>query len=73
VNLLRRNIAPGELLDACYREWSKSFSREIKHAPDLARQLQTIMAEAKNRPTGKQDPVALYRRMAGLLSGFRLK
>jgi hypothetical protein len=73
VNLLRRNIAPGELLDACYREWSKSFSREIKHAPDLARQLQTIMAEAKNRPTGKQDPVALYRRMTGLLSGFRLK
>ena len=71
VNLLRRNIAPGELLGTCLGEWFKSFSREVKHSPDLARQLQTIGDTEKAQPAGKRDPVAVYRKVAGLLAGFR--
>jgi hypothetical protein len=73
VNLLRRNIAPGEIMNICYCEWTKSFSREIGHSPALAKQLQTIMDDEKGRPAGKRDPVAVYRKMAGLLSNFRMK
>lgn len=72
VNLLRRNIAPGELLNVCFLEWSRSFARELRRSPYLAGQLQTIMADEKTRPTGKQDPLALYRKMADMLSGFRM-
>lgn len=73
VNLLRRNIAPGELLNACFREWSRSFSREIRRSPNLAGQLQAIMDEETARPAGKGSPIAVYGKLTRLLSDFRMK
>jgi hypothetical protein len=73
VNLLRRNIAPGELLNTCFREWFKSFSSEIKRSPDLARELQAFIDDDMAKPAGKRDPVAVYQMAAGLLSNFRMR
>ena len=73
VNLLRRNIAPGDLITACFREWSRSFSREVGQSPDLARELQAVVDGETARPAGKRNPLEAYRKMAGLLSGFRMK
>jgi hypothetical protein len=73
VNLLRRNIAPGELLNTCLGQWLKSFSREAGNAPGLIARLQKALDDEKARPAGKRDPVALYKTMAGLLSGFRMR
>jgi hypothetical protein len=73
VNLLRRNIAPGYLLNTCFHEWSKSFSREIECSPDLTKQLQSALNDESAKPGGKRDPVALYKKMVVLLSGFRMR
>jgi len=73
VNLLRRNIAAGELLGTCFQQWLHSFSREMRQSPELARQLEAALADEGAKPAGKRDPVAAYRKMAGLLSGFRAR
>ncbi len=73
VNLLRRNIAPGNVITACFGEWSRSFSREIGQNPDLAGQLQVMVNGEKAGPPGKRDPVGAYRKMAGLLANFRAR
>lgn len=73
INLLRRNIAPSDLLNACFHEWSKSFSHEIECSPDLTRQLQSALNDESAKLGGKRDPVALYKKMVVLLSGFRMR
>lgn len=73
VNLLRRNIAPGELPGTCLQQWLHSFSREVRHHPELVSQLEAALADEGAKPAGKRDPVALYQKMAGLLSGFRIR
>jgi len=72
VNLLRRNIAPHELMSICFKEWHDSFSRELKHLPELAGELQRVLDEESAGPAAKRDPVALYRRMRALLAFFRM-
>jgi hypothetical protein len=71
VNLLRRNIAPGELLNACYREWSRSFVREIKRSPALEEQVKIIVTNEAARPAGKRDPLARYREIQRRLKAER--
>lgn len=75
VNLLRRNIAAGELLETCFREWSRSFSREFRQLPALEEQVKAIVAEEAARPAGKRDPPARYREIQSRLKaeGRRLK
>jgi hypothetical protein len=72
VNLLRRNIAPGELLTACYREWSRSFSREFRNDPSLGEKVRAIVSCDAARPVGKRDPLARYREIARILEKKRL-
>jgi hypothetical protein len=73
VNLLRRSVAPGNLMSVCLREWSKTYSREIRQTPELAGQVQTIMDDLEKKPAEKPDPVGIYRKMSGLLSDFRMR
>jgi len=72
VNLLRRNITPGELLNACFREWSRSFSREFKDNPALGDQVRAIVSDEAARPVGKRDPLARYREIGRILEKERL-
>ena len=71
VNLLRRNIAQADLLDVCFREWSKSFSRENLHNPAIEKQVKSIVSDEAARPSGKRDPLARYREIARVLAGQR--
>jgi hypothetical protein len=73
VNLLRRNIAPHEVMSTCFKEWRHSFSGELKNLPELAGELQKVLDEEQAGPAAKRDPVALYRRMTELLAFFRIK
>jgi hypothetical protein len=72
VNLLRRNIAQGELLNTCFREWSRSFSREFRNNPALGEQVRAIVSDEAARPVGKRDPLARYREIARILEKKRL-
>ena len=67
VNLLRRNIASGELLNACFREWSRSFSREFRNNPALGEQVRAIVSDEAARSAGKRNPLARYREIARIL------
>ncbi len=71
VNLLRRNIPPAGLLDACFREWRRSFSRELKGNPGLDGQVRAIVAGEAARPAAKRDPLARYREIARLIEKKR--
>lgn len=73
VNLLRRNIPQEEIIRACFREWSKTFSRELGKSPEIAGELRKIVGDGRGGPAGKSDPVAVYRKISGLLSDFRMK
>lgn len=71
VNLLKRNLNPRELPGTCLEEWLKSFSREMKVSPDLPGKLRALVAQETARPAGRRDPVAVYGKMAVLLTNFR--
>lgn len=59
VSLLRRSVAPGEILDTCVREWRKSF----EHQPAQARKMEVALEQA----AAEKGPVARYRKIAQAL------
>jgi hypothetical protein len=65
VNLLRRNIPAGELLEKCFAEWKKS--------PAAARpgvkvaEVQAVLDAEKVLPPRQRDPVQAYARVVALL------
>lgn len=66
VNLLRRSIPPGEVLDVCAREWKRSFDhtgRNLKSA-HLDR---VLVSEAAKTPRNR-NAVAAYRTISEMLS-----
>jgi hypothetical protein len=73
VNLLRRNVPREELIGACFREWAKTFSRELGQSPELAGKLRKIIADGRGGQAGKGDPVMVYGKISDLLSEFRMR
>lgn len=71
VNLLRRNIAPADLLVTCFREWSASSTRDYRRFPLLGEQVSAIVAGDAAKPPAKRDPVARYREIADILAAHR--
>jgi hypothetical protein len=65
VNLLRRNIASGELLDQCFAEWKKS-SAAMRPGIKLA-EVQAVMDAEKALPARQRDPLQAYARVVALL------
>jgi hypothetical protein len=68
ISLLRRNIPKAELLDVCFREWTKSFSREYRESDGTRVRLKSIVDQEMSKPPAKRDPAAGYRRMARILA-----
>ncbi|MDB6155291.1 MAG: hypothetical protein JWL90_3744 [Chthoniobacteraceae bacterium] len=58
INLLRRGIAPGELLQVCAGEWKKAFDRDGT-TPQSAH-LENVMAAESVKSTRSRDAVAAY-------------
>jgi hypothetical protein len=68
ISLLRRNIPRTELLAVCFREWTKSFSREYRESDGTRARLQSIVDQEMAKPPAKRDPAAGYRKMARILA-----
>lgn len=60
VNLLRRNIAPREILDACFNEWTKSLLHRGTVRIASVDQAQAVMEAERARPPGARNPVKAY-------------
>jgi hypothetical protein len=68
ISLLRRNIPAADLLDVCFREWMKSFSREYREGDGTRERLRAIVDQEMSKPPAKRDPAAGYRGMARILA-----
>ncbi|HOI15313.1 MAG TPA: hypothetical protein PK036_03120, partial [Geobacteraceae bacterium] len=68
ISLLRRNIPTADILDVCFREWMKSFSREYREDNGTRERLRAIVDQEMAKPPAKRDPAAGYRRMARILA-----
>jgi hypothetical protein len=68
ISLLRRNIPKAELLDVCFREWTKSFSREYRESDGTRARLQSIVDQEMSKPAAKRNPATGYRKLARILA-----
>jgi hypothetical protein len=71
VNLLRRNIAPSQIVDLCFTEWKKSIGHGNKQLEAKGAQIQTMVDAENARSKLNRDPVALYRDICALLKSSR--
>ena len=67
VNLLRRNIAPREVLEACFNEWTRSLLHRGNVRIASVDQAQAVMEAERARPPGARDPVQAYRKICAAL------
>jgi len=67
VNLLRRNIAPRDLLRVCFDEWTKSCVRNGAQSITRVDQAQAVFEAEAARAKVEQDPVRAYREICRVL------
>jgi hypothetical protein len=67
VNLLRRSIAPRDLLAACFAEWKKSVAREARLAASRVQQAEAIYSAEAALPAKERNAIAAYRKISGAL------
>ena len=71
VNLLRRNIAPKDVLRVCFEEWTNSMARRGAHSIARVDEAQSIFEAETARAKVEQDPVRAYARISQALKGSR--
>jgi hypothetical protein len=71
-NLLRRNVSPRDLLQTCFAQWQKSFTRGT--GPSAARiiQAQAVLDAENALPRRQRDPIRAYREISGMLKPAHL-
>jgi len=69
VNLLRRNIAPGDVLRVCFDEWTKSLLHGDSHSIARVDQAQTVLEAETGRAKVERDPVRAYQEICRVLKG----
>ena len=67
VNLLRRSVAPRDLLTACFAEWKKSLARKGGISSTRVQRAEAIVAEENSRPNKERNPIATYRKISEVL------
>jgi len=67
VNLLRRGVAPGELLDVCFQEWAKTAKRDGISDARIQQARDRMSAESIRRDS-ERNPVQAYRDLTVLLA-----
>jgi hypothetical protein len=67
INLLRRNIAPRDVLRVCFEEWTKSLPQGGGHSIAKVDQAQTVMEAENARAQAGRDPVRAYREICQVL------
>ncbi|KPK02160.1 MAG: hypothetical protein AMK71_03325 [Nitrospira bacterium SG8_35_4] len=59
VNLLRRNIRSGDIVNACFHEWAKSAGQRYGAVNDL-NQIKIIIEQDRKTPVGKRNSLKSY-------------
>jgi hypothetical protein len=67
INLLRRNLAPHDLLPTMFEEWNRSFRRAAHVPVDLKRRMQSEIERERARPRNQRDPLETYRKLCLML------
>jgi hypothetical protein len=68
VNLLRRSIAPRDLLAACFAEWKKSVAQKGKMSATRFQQAEAIFAAENSLPKKDRNPIQTYRKISEILA-----
>lgn len=68
INLLRRNVAPRDLIRMCFAEWTSSLMQGHPHLIARVDRAQTLVEAEAARPVRQQNPVRAYREIAEALN-----
>jgi hypothetical protein len=69
INLLRRNIGPGDVLRVCFDEWTKSLLHSGSHSIGRVDQAQAMLEAETARAKVERDPVRAYQEICRVLKG----
>ncbi len=67
INLLRRNIAPADVLPVCFEEWTKSLGRGSGIALARVDRAQAVLEAEAARAKTEREPVRAYREICQAL------
>jgi hypothetical protein len=68
VNLLRRSIAPPELLATCFAEWKKSGATAEKISPARLQQAEAIFSSENSLPNKDRNAIAAYQKISDAIA-----
>jgi len=69
VNLLRRNLAPKDVLRACFDEWTRSLAQGATHSLARVDQAQAVLEAENARPPRQRNPIRAYQEICRALKG----
>jgi Domain of unknown function (DUF4350) len=67
VNLLRRSIAPRDLLTTCFAEWKKSIAPSGKCSTARLQQAEAVFTAENSLPNKDRNPIAAYQKISETL------
>lgn len=67
VNLLRRSIAPRDLLATCFAEWEKSIARKGKISMSRFQQAEAVFSNENSLPNKDRNSIAAYKKISEAL------
>ncbi len=67
VNLLRRNVSPRDVLQTCFAEWKKSFTRGARPSDARIIQAQAVLDAENALPLRQRDSIRAYQQICGIL------
>ncbi len=67
-NLLRRTIAPADILSVCVAEWNKACAHGRHTLVTKAQEIEALVKHESSQPSRERNPVQTYQRIAAILS-----
>jgi hypothetical protein len=67
VNLMRRSIAPADIINACFTEWKKSSARSATLSPAQLRELEQLIQQQNALEPRLRKPIENYRLISQIL------
>lgn len=67
INLLRRNIAPADLMKVCLEQWNAHFAHARKPSAAKLEAMQRVIDAENAREPGQRDAVRVYREFCSIL------
>jgi len=67
VNLLRRSIAPRDLLPVCFAEWKKSVGQASQYSAGRRQQAEAAFQTENALPSRERNPIVTYKNICSIL------